>query len=70
MKTYFYSILFQMSSMMFIKIGSILIETQYETLIQTFINSNLTLPNLWRLSNVCLFTFGLKKDELAFFNEL
>ena len=41
-----------------------------ETLIQSYIYSNLTLANLWIVTNVvlqvCLFNFGFKKDRLAF----
>ena len=48
------------------------LQTPYETLLQTYTYSKLTLPNLWRVTKVVFggVSFGLKKDGLAFFDEL
>ena len=50
--------------------------TLSETLLQAYTYSNLTFPDLWRVTNVhkclevCLSTFGFNKDRLAVFDEL
>ena len=50
--------------------------TLSETLLQAYTYSNLTFPDLWRVTNVhkclevCLSTFGLKKGQASCFDEL
>ena len=48
------------------------LQTPYETLLQTNTYPKLTLPNLWRVTNVVFggVSFGLKKGRASFFDEL